>query len=267
VSAFNVFLLGNQNSNFTFDMTNGDVEGRVATNGGSFRAISFGIGSRITPCNASLPSVIVGGNNVTIDFQGGIQCGTLVAEKSADLIYLPGFANGELVVGNVQNLTGVNFTAEAQQLNATANALCAASGIPATVSEWGAISFQGTNSATQAFTVNVSDINAATSATFNFPNASLVESVVVTIIGNESLTFSNFAINNGTRTFLLSLPVCIPPNSRPIAHIPPHRRRAERLHHVCGVLVGSGVRPRVRTGGQPAGLQLVDHPRERPDRR
>ena len=198
MSAYNVFLFGRESANYTFDMTNGDVEGRVASNG-SLRAINFGVGSRIVPCNASVASVIVAGENTTINFQGGVQCGTLVAENSAELISLPGFANGRPLLGSVQNITGVNFTAEAEQLNATANALCAAaaSSVPATVSPWREISFAGSANATQAFTVNASDINVASSATFNFPNASAVQSVVVTIVGSENVTFTNFGINNG----------------------------------------------------------------------
>jgi hypothetical protein len=60
-SAYNVFLLGAASpANFTFDLINGDVEGRVASNG-NFRAINFGVGSRLGTCNASLPTLVVGG--------------------------------------------------------------------------------------------------------------------------------------------------------------------------------------------------------------
>jgi hypothetical protein len=60
-SAYNVFLLGSSSaSGYTFDLTNGDVEGNVAANG-NFRGVSIGIGSRLGSCAASTPTVIIGG--------------------------------------------------------------------------------------------------------------------------------------------------------------------------------------------------------------
>lgn len=58
-SAYNVFLLGGSAAN-TFDLTNGDVEGRVASNG-NFRAVNAGVGTRLGNCNASTPTVVIGG--------------------------------------------------------------------------------------------------------------------------------------------------------------------------------------------------------------
>ena len=60
-SAYNVFLLGSSAANgYTFDLINGDVEGRVASNG-NFRAVNFGVGTRLGNCNASTPTVVIGG--------------------------------------------------------------------------------------------------------------------------------------------------------------------------------------------------------------
>ena len=47
-------------SGFTFDLIDGDVQGTVASNG-NFRAINFGIGASLGTCNASRPTVIIGG--------------------------------------------------------------------------------------------------------------------------------------------------------------------------------------------------------------
>jgi hypothetical protein len=60
-SAYNVFLLGGgSGSANTFDLTNGDVEGRVASNG-NFRAVNAGVGTRLGNCNASTPTLVIGG--------------------------------------------------------------------------------------------------------------------------------------------------------------------------------------------------------------
>jgi hypothetical protein len=60
-SAYNVFLLGSSApANYTFDLINGDVEGRVASNG-NFRAVNFGVGTRLGICNASTPTLVIGG--------------------------------------------------------------------------------------------------------------------------------------------------------------------------------------------------------------
>jgi hypothetical protein len=59
-SAYNVFLLGGGSAANTFDATNGDVEGRVASNG-NFRAVNFGVGTRLGNCNASTPTLVIGG--------------------------------------------------------------------------------------------------------------------------------------------------------------------------------------------------------------
>jgi hypothetical protein len=106
-SAYNVFLLGGGSGNYTFDLINGDVEGRVASNG-NFRAINFGVGSRLGSCNASTPTLVIGGAGSSINFSGGLQCGSLVTESSADIISLPGFANGELVQGSVSSIAGTS---------------------------------------------------------------------------------------------------------------------------------------------------------------
>jgi choice-of-anchor A domain-containing protein len=133
--------------------------------------------------------------------QSIISCGSLFGESSLSVVSLPDFANGSVVLGDVTDSTGVNFTAEAEQLNATANALCAATdGIPANVSDiTGVIALTATsaNSSQQTFTINADDLNSARTIVFSFPNASAVESVVVTIQGNTSLNVTNFGIDNG----------------------------------------------------------------------
>lgn len=56
---YNVFLLGGGSGN-TFDLTNGDVEGRIASNG-DFRGVNLGVGTRLGNCPASTDTVIIGG--------------------------------------------------------------------------------------------------------------------------------------------------------------------------------------------------------------
>jgi choice-of-anchor A domain-containing protein len=109
-SGYNVFLLGGGSGNYTFDLINGDTEGSVAVNG-NFRATNFGVGTRLGSCNASTPTLVVGGEGSSVSFSGGLQCGSLFAEESAQLISLPGFANGELVQGSVLDNTGADSPA------------------------------------------------------------------------------------------------------------------------------------------------------------
>lgn len=59
-SAYNTFLLGGGSGNFTFDLTNGDVEGRAAVNG-NFRGVNIGIGTRLGNCAADSATVVIGG--------------------------------------------------------------------------------------------------------------------------------------------------------------------------------------------------------------
>lgn len=197
-AAFNVLLFGGvKGSNFTFDLINGEVEGRVAVNG-SLRAINFGIGTLISPCNSSLATVVVGGANSTIDFRGGLQCGSLVTESTTNVLNAPGFTNGRLLLGSSEEV--VNFTAAASELNATSFGFCnATTGIPATVSQFREITFDARSSinASLIFTVNVTDLNRAASVRFRFANASAVQSVVVVLRGNQSLTLTNFGIDYG----------------------------------------------------------------------
>jgi hypothetical protein len=107
-SAYNVFLLGG-GGNYTFDLINGDTEGSVAVNG-NFRAINFGVGTRLGTCNASSATIVIGGASSSVSFSGGVQCGSLFAEQSANIISLPGFANGQLVQGSVSANTGTHTT-------------------------------------------------------------------------------------------------------------------------------------------------------------
>ena len=239
VSAFNVFLLGRQGSNFTFDMISGDVEGRLAVNG-SLRAISFGVGSSLVPCNSSLPTVIVGGVNSTIDFEGGIAVRHARGREHGPhrlsaRIRQRSTGAGKRSERDGRQLHGRGRAAQRHRQRPLLGGRRRRHGVP-----FGAITFTGTANATQAFTVNASDVNVATSMTFKFANASAVESVVVSVVGNESVSFSNFAIDNGgVQGGLITFVVC---SSRKVT--------------VSGF----------ELDGQPAGLQLVGDSGERSDR-
>lgn len=201
-SAYNVLLVGRPDVEFDFDMSNGQVEGRVAVNGG-LRALGFGMGSRVVPCDASTAALVVDGAESRINFQGGLQCGNLVAEPSARVTALPGFnsGNNRLVRGDVFSLTGLDFMAEATRAQATADAVCSGGGVAATVSPWREITFQGSASAPaqQSFVVQAADLNQASSARFVYAQPSAVESVVVAVMGGQvsGVSLSNFGINNG----------------------------------------------------------------------
>jgi choice-of-anchor A domain-containing protein len=189
-------------------MSNGQVEGRVAVNGG-VRAIGFEMGSRVTPCDSSTPALVVGGSGAAqpiIDFVGGLQCGNLVADATARVIALPGFnsGNNRLVRGDVFNLTGLDFDNEAVRAQATADAVCSGGGVSATVSLWREITFQqgapAAGATQQSFVVQAADLNQASSARFVFAQPSAVAKVVVAVQGGQAsggVSLTNFWINNG----------------------------------------------------------------------
>jgi choice-of-anchor A domain-containing protein len=207
-SAYNVLLIGRPDVELAFDMSNGQVEGRVAVNGG-VRAIGFGMGSRVTPCHSSTPALVVGGGGAaqsSINFVGGLQCGNLVADATARVIALPGFnsGNNRLVRGDVFNLTGLDFDNEAARAQATADAVCSSTGgVSATVSPWREITFQqgapAAGATQQSFVVQAADLNQASSARFVFAQPSAVEKAVVAVRGGQAsgVSLSNFWINNG----------------------------------------------------------------------
>lgn len=59
-SAYNVFLLGGGSGDYTFDLINGDTEGRVAVNG-NLRGTNIGFGTRLGNCAPSTSTIVVGG--------------------------------------------------------------------------------------------------------------------------------------------------------------------------------------------------------------
>jgi hypothetical protein len=103
ISLYSAFVLGggdNASSNATsLDMMNGDFESGVAVAGG-LRLRSFGVNQRVA-CDAAQSAgygIIAQGPGV-VDFTNGLLfCGNLLASEDSEIVNLPSFLNGGLVV-------------------------------------------------------------------------------------------------------------------------------------------------------------------------
>ena len=120
-----MFLSGNADKEFAFNMTNGDVWGKVAVDGSVF-ARSFGFGTRLT-CSgdaanqATLIAYVsttyffvsteseltnyLHSSGSTVDVTGEIQCGNLVTPASTTVTGVS-FRNGQAITGDITSITG-----------------------------------------------------------------------------------------------------------------------------------------------------------------
>jgi choice-of-anchor A domain-containing protein len=190
-----VFLSGNPANEFALNMINGDVWGKVAVDG-SVRARSFGIGTRLTctAAEASQATLIASGS--TVDVTGEIQCGNLVTPASTAVTGLS-FRNGKAITGDITAITGVDFDAIESALSSASSSLCSAAGTAATVGSGNGVTFTGSNSASQTFTITAAQLADASSIRFAFADASAVQQVVVNVVGSGTVDFSGFDTNLG----------------------------------------------------------------------
>jgi choice-of-anchor A domain-containing protein len=183
-------------------MMNGDFEGKLAVRGG-LRLRSFGVNQR-AQCTAaeSAGFGIVAQGPGSIDFSNGrLFCGNLLASNDSQIVNLPSFANNAgLVVGNVTELSGINFTLAAAELRNVSSNFCNASQTTSTsaeVAEFGAITLRATGAANESFNVQASDLARSTGMRLVGFSSSTQE-VVINIVGNQTATFSNFFVDVGS---------------------------------------------------------------------
>jgi choice-of-anchor A domain-containing protein len=205
------FVLGNSSSSnnassFAVDLTNGDVESTIAVNGG-IRLSSFGVNQRAV-CNATEAAGfgMIVGDSGSVDFTNGrLFCGNLLASANVTIVNLPSFGNGgRLVVGNVTQLSGVNFTLAAEELRNASAGLCgaaSANGTNSTQAEldgFGGITLRATGVANESFVVRASDLSTAAGLRLVGFNRNTVQEVVINVVGNGTATFSNFFVDVGS---------------------------------------------------------------------
>jgi choice-of-anchor A domain-containing protein len=205
-AAYNVFLSGNPSVQYAFNLTNGDVWGKVAV-AGSFFARNFGVGTRIS-CTGNASSdatLIVSGS--AVDFTGAVDCGNLVTPATTTVRGV-NFNNGKAVTGDIFALTGLNFSAVASSIASASSSLCSSSGgIAATVGSGNRITLGSTSSASQlTFTLTTAQLASASSIRFALSNVAAVEQIVVNVVGDGAVDFSGFdtdlgGLSNGVITW------------------------------------------------------------------
>jgi choice-of-anchor A domain-containing protein len=119
-----------------------------------------------------------------------------VTPNTTEVISLS-FRNGQAITGDVLALTGIDFPAVAASLSAASSSLCSATGTAASVGSGNRITFAGSNSASQTFTITTAQLRTASWIGFTFTDASAVEQVVVNVVGTDAVTFSGFDVSLG----------------------------------------------------------------------
>jgi choice-of-anchor A domain-containing protein len=134
-------------------MVNGDFEAAGAVNGG-LRLRNFGV-DQAAECTAEenqrFTLVVQGG---TLDYANGqLFCGNLLASADVQVLSLPSFVSGSLKVGNVLELSGIDFEEAQRELLDESETLCSAvvenNAPSAVVDASGGITFTATGSAVE----------------------------------------------------------------------------------------------------------------------
>lgn len=190
-----MFLSGNADKEFAFNMINGDVWGKVAVDGSVF-VRSFGFGTRLTCSGDAANQATLIASGADVDVTGEIQCGNLVTANTTTVTGVS-FRNGQAIAGDITALTGLDLAAVASDLASASSSLCSAQGTAATVGAGNRITFAGSDSASQTFTITTAQLAAASWISFAFDDASAVQQVVVNVIGDDDVEFSGFDLNIG----------------------------------------------------------------------
>lgn len=197
MTPYNLFLTNAQQMNLSsvLLLDNGEVEGLTAVNG-NVAGTSVGFGTRIPcPAGANMSTLVVAGDLVHLS-NAEIICGDLVTAPDTQVIGA-NFGHGHHLQGDIQSLTGINFSDDTYILSSLALDICSIIAIPATIGSGNSVNFvSNTNYSSQIFSVTQAQLAMATSINFIITDPSVVSIVVVNVFGMAP-TFTNFAINTG----------------------------------------------------------------------
>ncbi|ELR19827.1 uncharacterized protein ACA1_133400 [Acanthamoeba castellanii str. Neff] len=208
---FSAFVLGNSSAvGPSLDMVNGDFESAAAVRGG-LRLRSFGVnqavsGSACTDGESQRFTLIAEGG--TIDYSNGqLFCGNLLASADAEILSAPSFGGGSVKVGDVTELSGIDFEEAGRELLDESETLCSAvedgEATDAEVDSSGGITLTATGATVEMFSVRARDLSAATGVRFVGFEGQSINEVIINVMreaddSEASLVLSNFAVDLGS---------------------------------------------------------------------
>lgn len=191
-------------------MVNGDFESAAAVRGG-LRLRSFGVnqavsGSACTDGESQRFTLIAEGG--TIDYSNGqLFCGNLLASADAEILSAPSFGGGSVKVGDVTELSGIDFEEAGRELLDESETLCSAvedgEATDAEVDSSGGITLTATGATVEMFSVRARDLSAATGVRFVGFEGQSINEVIINVMreaddSEASLVLSNFAVDLGS---------------------------------------------------------------------